>query len=117
MEVFMPQKNGVSWRVVVLILITVSLFLGSGTAAAKNPDLSYWTKNLSESAGPGELGEPDSAPEIQVVGSTVHVMWLTQDLFSTSDHPWKIYYRRSLDNGQTLGAQAVDPFYRVPQHG
>ena len=73
----MSQKNGVSWRVVVLTLITVSLFLVSGTAEAKNPDISYWTQNLSESAAPTELGEYDFAQEIEVVGSTVHVMWLT----------------------------------------
>ena len=33
----MSQKNGVSWRVVVLTLITVFLFLGAGTAAGQNP--------------------------------------------------------------------------------
>ena len=78
----MSQKIKVSWRQVVLSLITVSLFLVSGTAEAKNPDLSYWTQNLSESAAPTEPGEPDCNQEIEVVGSTVHVMWFTGNV------PW-----------------------------
>jgi hypothetical protein len=95
MEVFMPQKHGVSWRVVVLSLITVSLFLVSGTAEAKNPDLSYWTKNLSESAAQTEPGLPDGNPEIAVSGNTVHVIWFTGSPYN------QLYYRRSTDGGQT----------------
>ena len=64
---------------VLFALISVSLFLVPIPGEAKNPDLSYWTLNLSESAAPTELGEEDFSPEIAVVGSTVHVMWLTHD--------------------------------------
>jgi hypothetical protein len=91
----MSQKNGISWRVVVLTLITVSLFLGFGTAAAKNPDLSYWTKNLSESAASTEPGLPDGNSEIAVLGNTVHVIWFTGSPYN------QLYYRRSTDGGQT----------------
>ncbi len=87
---------------VLLPLLVACLFLTAGSAEGRNPDLSYWTLNLSESAAPTEPGNPDTAQEIQVVGSTVHVMWLTQDLVTDPNgHNWKIYYRRSLDNGQT----------------
>jgi hypothetical protein len=103
-EVFMSQKIKVSWRAVVLSLITVSLFLVSGTAEAKNPDLSYWTKNLSESAAPAELGEYDFAQEIEVVGSTVHTMWLTRNVDWSG---YKVFYRRSTDNGQTWGVKQL----------
>jgi hypothetical protein len=69
-----------------------------GTAEARNPDLSKWTLNLSESAEPAELGEYDFAQEIEVVGSTVHVMWLTRNADWSG---YKVYYRRSTDNGKT----------------
>ena len=65
---------------------------------ARNPDLSDWTRNLSEGVASSELGEDDFAPEIVVVGTTVHVMWLTQNGDYTGH---KLYYRRSLDNGTT----------------
>jgi hypothetical protein len=69
MEVFTLQQLKVPWREAILFLIMVSLFLGSGTAAAKNPDLSSWTLNLSESAAPSELGKYDVPQEIEVVGT------------------------------------------------
>ena len=100
----MSQKVRVSWRAVLLILITVSLFLVSGAAEAKNPDISYWTQNLSESAAPAELGEYDFAQEIEVVGSTVHIMWLTRNADWSG---YKVYYRRSIDNGQTWEAKQL----------
>ena len=71
----------------------------SGTAEAKNPDLSYWTQNLSESSASTELGEEDFNQEIAVVGSTVHVMWFTHDKDVWARY--KIFCRRSTDNGQT----------------
>jgi hypothetical protein len=64
----MSQKLKVSWREVILFLLMVSLFLGSGTAEAKNPDLSSWTLNLSESATLSEPCESDFAQEIEMVG-------------------------------------------------
>jgi hypothetical protein len=81
-----------------LALITLTLLLVSGVAEARNPDLSFWTKNLSESSSPSELGEYDFAQEIEVSGSTVHTMWLTRNADWSG---YKVYYRRSIDNGQT----------------
>jgi hypothetical protein len=103
MEVFMSKKIKVSWRNAVICLLTVSLFLISGIAEARNPDLSSWTLNLSESAALAELREDDFAPEIEVVGSTVHVMWITHDKDVWARY--KIFYRRSTDNGQTWEAK------------
>jgi hypothetical protein len=84
--------------IVFLVAISLSLCLTVSLAEARNPDLSYWTKDISESALPTELGEYDFAQEIQVVGSTVHVMWLTRNADYSG---YKVYYRRSTDNGQT----------------
>jgi hypothetical protein len=81
-----------------LALISLMLLLVSGVAEAKNPDLSYWTKNLSESASPTELGEYDFCQEIEVVGNTVHTMWFTRNADWSG---YRVYYRRSTDNGQT----------------
>jgi hypothetical protein len=80
----------------VAMLLLVVLF--SGLGEARNPDLSDWTQNLSEGAASSEPGEDDFAPEVVVVGTTVHVMWLTQNGDYTGH---KLYYRRSLDNGNT----------------
>ena len=74
------------------------LVLFGGLSEARNPDLSSWTQNLSEGVATTEPGEDDLAPEIVVVGTTVHVMWLTQNADYTGH---KLYYRRSLDNGTT----------------
>jgi len=95
----MSQKIKLVWPTVFLFLVTASLVLFSGNAEAKNPDLSFWTQNLSESAASSELGESDFAQEIEVVGSTVHVMWITHDKDVWARY--KIFYRRSTDNGQT----------------
>ncbi len=67
-------------------------------AAAKNPDLSYWYKNISESSAPEEPGADDFAQEIAVVGNTVHIIWIT---LKTDGSAYQLYYRRSLDGGQT----------------
>lgn len=84
---------------IVLSVISLSLFLISGLAEARNPDLSYWTKDISESSAPTEPGEEDFNQEIEVVGSTVHVMWFTTA--TTTDYSRKVFYRRSTDGGQT----------------
>ncbi|MCX5888209.1 MAG: hypothetical protein NTY36_01995 [Deltaproteobacteria bacterium] len=92
-----------SW--VLLPLLVACLFLTAGSAEGRNPDLSYWTLNLSESAAPTELGEADFNQEIAVVGSTVHVMWFTHDKDVWARY--KIFYRRSTDNGQTWEAKQL----------
>ena len=81
-------------------MLLLALLFASGVEA-RNPDLSYWTQNLSEGVAETEPGENDFAPEIVVDGTTVHVLWLTQN-GDYSGH--KIFYRRSLDNGVTWGA-------------
>ena len=73
-------------------------------AEAKNPDVSNWTLNLSESAADTELGEEDFAQEIEVVGNTVHVLWITRNA-DYSGH--RLYYRRSTDGGQTWNAKQL----------
>ena len=90
-----PSWFGVGMSILVLL---VALALPTGSAQARNPDLSYWTSNVSESDQPAELGEQDFAPEIAVVGATVHVMWITRNA-DWSGH--KLFYRRSTDNGAT----------------
>ena len=80
------------------ILLLIVLLTAGGVAEARNPDISDWTRNLSESAGDMELGEEDFAQEIVVVGSTVHVMWITRNLDFSG---YRLYYRRSTDNGNT----------------
>lgn len=67
-------------------------------ASATNAILSNWMKNLSEPTAGEQTGLYDFNPEIEIYGSTVHVMWITR----SSD--WKnytIYYKRSLDSGKT----------------
>ena len=86
------------------LLISISLIVLPMSASARNPDLSFWTQNLSESSASTELGESDDKPEIAVEGSTVHVIWMTH----TSEWArYNIYYRRSTDNGQTWEAKKL----------
>jgi hypothetical protein len=80
------------------------LLLFGGIAEARNPDLSYWTRNLSEGAGESELQEDDFAPEIVVTGATVHILWITRNADYSG---YKLFYRRSLDNGSTWQAKQL----------
>lgn len=65
---------------------------------ATNANLSNWMKNLSEPSVEEQTGLPDSSPEIEINGSTVHVMWITENSDPASQ---TIYYKRSLDGGRT----------------
>ncbi|MHC1725938.1 MAG: hypothetical protein AB9866_08030 [Syntrophobacteraceae bacterium] len=95
----MSLRARTCWRGLLATLLAISLCQVSSLADAKNPDLSFWTKNLSESAAPAELGEYDSAQEIEVEGSTVHVMWITKKADWSG---YKLFYRRSTDNGASF---------------
>jgi len=81
------------------LAITLSLIFLSGLSEAKNADFSEWIENISESPLPTELRYIDYAPEIEVVGSTVHVMWSTYDNINWTDR--FIYYRRSINGGRS----------------
>ncbi len=86
------------------ILIVVFL-LQLGVAAsvlAQNPDMSSWIKNISESSAETESKCFDHASEIVAVGSTIHVLWITDECDDAGSTIAKnIYYRRSIDNGVT----------------
>ena len=60
-----------------MLEIIISLLALAGPAAARNPDLSNWTINLSGDDEPPEETWHDYCQEIEVVGSTVHVTYWT----------------------------------------
>lgn len=76
--------------------ISLTFLVLVGTAQGRNPELSFWTKNLSGNEPAGETWN-DSTQEIAVVGSTVHVLYWSHK----ADIGWRLYYRRSTDGGQT----------------
>ncbi len=62
-------------------------------------------------SGPGFY---DFAHEIVVSGTTVHFLWIAD-----SAYYYKLFYRRSVDNGNTWGerkllAQGVYPYFATP---
>jgi len=95
-------------------LVMMLCFIASDIPAlAVNPELSNWTKNLSEGTKEEESGNTDQNAEIAVAGQTVHVMWMTRVEYSTGE----LYYKRSVDGGQTwepkklLFSDAVNDIY------
>jgi hypothetical protein len=74
------------------------LVLGGLQAEATNANLSNWMKNLSEPKVAEQTGFYDFNPEIEISGSTVHVMWITR---SNDWSTYTLYYKRSLDGGKT----------------
>ncbi|MCX5891155.1 MAG: hypothetical protein NTY36_17160 [Deltaproteobacteria bacterium] len=80
--------------------IFFSLLALAGPAAARNPNLSNWTINLSGDE-PVEETWHDYCQEIEVVGSTVHVTYWN---YGSSN---RLYYRRSTDGGQTWQAKIL----------
>ncbi len=83
-------------------LVVCLIFLFSGGAAhAKNPDVSFWMENLSESDAVDAPGYTDNSPEIFVEGNTVHVMWITAAEDEEKKSVYQVNYCRSLDNGTT----------------
>lgn len=94
---------------VLLMVLAFSPFL-----RAQQPELSYWTKNISEGQGASGLGFYDFAHEIAVSGNTVHCLWIAD-----SAYYYKLFYRRSVDNGNTWGerkllAKGVYPYFPTP---
>jgi hypothetical protein len=80
--------------------IFLSLLALASPAAARNPNLSNWTINLSGDEPPTETWH-DYCQEIEVVGSTVHVTYWN---YGDSN---RLYYRRSTDGGQTWEAKIL----------
>ncbi len=62
-----------------------------------NPELSFWTKNISEGNGAVATGLTDNASELIVEGNTIHVLWISDSAYMYHF----INYRRSIDNGIT----------------
>lgn len=92
------RKGSIWWR----WCLSLAMLLGlAAPASATSPDLSFWTKNLSEPPGE-ETGISDSNPEIVVEGSTVHAVWLTSNVGS-----YQVYYKRSTDNGATFSPRKL----------
>lgn len=85
-------------------VILAALWGSSNWVEARNPDLSYWMQNLSEGPLPAEPGDFHTTPEIQVVGSTVHTMWISRNADWSG---YKLYYRRSNDGGRTWEARQL----------
>lgn len=75
--------------------MAATLLFFMGVSHAKNPDISYWMANVSESARADELGEADYPAEMVVAGQTIHTLWITRKTDWTG---YKLFYRRSLDN-------------------
>ncbi len=65
---------------------------------AANANLSNWMKNLSEPTVDEQTGLQDKNAEIEINGSTIHVLWITE---SYGPDCQTIYYRRSVDGGKT----------------
>jgi hypothetical protein len=82
-------------------VILATLWCSANWAEARNPDLSYWMQNLSESPDPLEPGLPNENPEIAVAGSNVHAIWFTGNPLN------QLYYRRSADGGRTWEAKQL----------
>jgi hypothetical protein len=89
-------------NVCALFLLIFIVF--TGLAEAKDPDLSYWMKDISESALSSEPGNIDESPQIVVFGSTVHVLWTARKADWTA---YELYYRRSVDGGVTWEAKQL----------
>lgn len=80
-----------------LLMVLVCLPIVPQPARAAAPALSLWTRNISEMTGDEPAGIEDSNPEIAVIGSTVHVMWMA---YQPDTAQRLIYYRRSTDGGR-----------------
>ncbi|AGW14502.1 LamG-like jellyroll fold domain-containing protein [Megalodesulfovibrio gigas] len=72
------------------------------TAEARNPDVSSWMVNLSSGSSSTDTNNRNGAPEIAVVGDTVHAVWVT---YQSDPYIGQIWYRRSLDGGATWQAR------------
>jgi uncharacterized protein (TIGR03437 family) len=82
-----------AWAALLSVLSVVAV-------RADNNTHSNWTINVSEGGMTPAPGIPDDLPEVAVVGSTVHILWLANDP-GGSCGDCVIWYRRSRDNGRT----------------
>ncbi|HJW29304.1 MAG TPA: hypothetical protein VJ508_08615, partial [Saprospiraceae bacterium] len=57
---------------------------------ATNPDFTKWIRNISEGEGAPPIGMGDYAPEMAVSGKVIHLLWITNNNWTTKD----LYYRR-----------------------
>lgn len=90
-----------SLAILTLILLTL---ITMETALALNANLSYWTRNLSESQSNASGGQVlNFDPQIAVSGTTVHAYWITNPdtTISNTSNYYEIYYRRSTNSGAT----------------
>ncbi|HNS17705.1 MAG TPA: T9SS type A sorting domain-containing protein [Bacteroidales bacterium] len=92
------------------VLICILCFICTAVKA-QQPELSYWTKNISEGQGASIPGFQDFAHELVVSGNTVHTIWIADSAYF-----YKLFYRRSADNGNTweekvLLAGGVYPYF------
>ncbi len=97
-----------------MLLALGTLMLLQPTLYAQQPEISNWTKNISEGEGASVLGFYDFAHEMVISGNTVHMIWLAD-----SAYHYKLFYRHSLDNGNTWGerqllAEGVYPTFATP---
>ena len=60
------------------------------SSSAKNGDISYWTKNLSEMKSGEITGVTDYNAELAVSGQTVHTLWMADSAYTTR----RVFYRR-----------------------
>jgi hypothetical protein len=95
------ESNRSVWIRMVMGLVVCGLAVLTffpAEAKATNADLSKWMKNLSEPSVEEQTGRRDFNPEIEIQGSTVHVLWITE---SSDPTLYTVYYKRSLDGGKT----------------
>lgn len=94
----MLRKFVLPGHVTMMALCLLAVFMLVQTPVqARNPDLSNWIVNLAEGPDATEPAWDDRNSEIAVEDSTIHVIWFAMNQ-NYEDH---LYYRRSLDNGQT----------------
>lgn len=94
-----PPKNHLLRNIGVLLAIFCLLPLAfASPAAARNPDLSNFTKDISGFEPEGETWN-DFCSEVQVSGKYVHVVWVSRDSDWTE---LRLCYSRSTDGGITF---------------
>jgi hypothetical protein len=81
-----------------LIILCLLSLVFTAPAAARNPDISNFTKNVSGFEPEGETWE-DRYSEVQVSGNYVHIVWVSRKSDWTEI---RLCYARSTDGGATF---------------